>query len=634
MAAQAKYKEFSEASWGLFPALTLLNGGALILTALAFNASRNGETWAIPLFWLSLLIMFAPTAMRLSSSAIARRERIGLIVVLGLALYLVKALHSPLYFSLHDEFLHWRTAIDIQLTHFLFAENTILTVSPLYPGLEVVTTAFANLSGLPIYQAGLVTLGIARIAFMLALYLFYEYAGHSAQIGGIAALLYMGNSNFLFFDSQFSYESLALPIATTVLYAVMFRQRSGDRGWAKLFLLILPMIIMVAMTHHLTAYVLVGLLFLWALTALVLNRVRREWRDVGVIAVMAAVIVVGWNGLTGNMSSGYLEPVFRGGITELLRLITSAEGGRALFQSASGQDAAVWERVIGIAAVVFVLAALPFGVLKIWYGTIRHWLKRDDKIALTEFDTWHRYTGSPVACAFTLLVFLHPLMQGFRLTSAGWEIANRSSEFVFWAIAFIAAVGVLSTPFRRIPRPIWALGFTVWASVIFMGGVIAGWPPWARLPGSYLVSADSRSVEPQGILAATWAGEHLDPTQRIAADRINTLLLGTYGHLRPLTHQYDQLYIAPVFLSPQLGSYERGLIMRSNLRYALVDRRLSTELPRVGVYFEAGEPNSNAYTAPASLAALRKFDMLPGVDRIFDSGDIRIYDLGGFDANP
>jgi hypothetical protein len=547
----------------------------------------------------------------------------------------VKVLHSPMYFSLHDEFLHWRTAIDVQMTRYLFAENTILTVSPLYPGLEVVTTAFADLSGLPLFEAGLIALGVARIAFMLALYLFYEYVGHSAQIGGIAALLYMGNSNFLFFDSQFSYESLALPIATAVLYAVMFRQRSGDRSWLKLVVLILPMVLLVAMTHHLTAYVLVGLLVVWSVTALLLNRVRREWRDVGMIAVLAGVIIFGWSLLAGNVTSGYLLPVIQGGIGELIRLITNEESGRALFQSATGQDSAVWERVVGIASVVFILAAVPFGVLKIWRATVVRWLNRDKhNTTLNELDTWHRYTGSPVASVFTLLVFLHPVMQGFRLTSAGWEIANRSSEFVFWAMAFIATVGVLTTRTRWIPQVVWAPVFTLWASVIFMGGVIAGWPPWARLPGDYLVSADSRSVEPQGILAAQWAGEHLNPQDRIAADRVNTLLLATYGHLRPVTHQYDELYISPVFLSPVIGSYERELLRRTDLRYALVDGRLSTQLPRVGVYFEAGEPNANDYDAPASLAALRKFDVLAGVNRLFDSGDIRNYDVGALGANP
>jgi hypothetical protein len=628
-ATQAK-----EARWGWFPALTLLNATALVLISVAFTASRNQQEWSTALFWLSLLLIFVPTAYRLTVVSIARRERIGLIVVAGLAFYLVKVLHSPLYFSLHDEFLHWRTAIDIVMNTHLFSDNTILTVSPLYPGLEVVTTALTSLSGLSIFESGIIMLGVARIAFMLALYLFYEYVGQSALIGSLAALLYMGNSNFLFFDSQFSYESLALPIATAVLFAVVFRQRSGERSMGKLLLLILPMITLVAMTHHLTAYVLLGFLGLWTVIALLWNRIKGEWLDVGVITILGGMIVVGWSLFAGNITSGYLGPVIQGGVSELIKLILNEESGRQLFQSASGQDSAIWERVVGILSVLFILAPLPFGVLQIWRQPFRKQERGVGIMRASALQNFSRYSSNPVAFAFTLLVFLQPVMQGFRLTSAGWEIANRSSEFVFWAIAFIVSIGMLYIRTFPVIKRFWTPMFVVWASVIFMGGIIAGWPPWARLPGPYLVSADSRSVEPEGIAAAQWAGTHLDPADRIAADRTNTLLLATYGRLNPVTHQNDNIYLAQLFLLPQVTPYEQQLAAQIHLRYALVDARLSTQLPRVGVYFEAGEPNSNDYDEPASLEALTKFDRMPSVSRLFDSGNIRVYDVSRLDANP
>ena len=635
--ANTHANEAKEARWGWFPALTLLNATALILISVAFTASRNQQEWSTALFWLSLLMIFVPTAYRLSLPSIARRERVGLIVVAGLAFYLVKVLHSPLYFSLHDEFLHWRTAIDIAMSTHLFSDNTILTVSPLYPGLEVVTTAFSSLSGLSIFQAGIAMLGVARIVFMLALYLFYEYVAQSPQIGAVAALLYMGNSNFLFFDSQFSYESLALPIATAVLFAVIFRQRNADRSLFKLLLIILPMITLVAMTHHLTAYVLLGFLGLWTVVALVWNRIKGEWLDVGIITVLGGLIVVGWSLFAGNITSGYLGPVIQGGVSELIRLILNEESGRQLFQSATGQDSALWERVVGILSVLFILAPLPLGVVQIWRTPFRKQERSEGGISIMragDLQNFSRYSSNPVAFVFTLLVFLQPIMQGFRLTSAGWEIANRSSEFVFWSIAFIVSIGMLQIRGYRVIRRIWTPMFLLWATVIFMGGIISGWPPWARLPGPYLVSADSRSIEPQGIAAAQWAGAHLDPTQRIAADRTNTLLLATYGHMNPVTHQNDNLYLAQLFLLPEITSYEQQLAAQVHLRYVLVDTRLSTQLPRVGVYFEAGEPNSNSYDEPASLAALTKFDRMPSVSRLFDSGDIRIYDVSRLDANP
>jgi uncharacterized membrane protein len=624
-----------DARWGWLPALTLTSALALVLAAFAFSASRSGQAWATTLYWISLLLIFAPAALRLAITSIPRRERIGLIVVVGLALYTVKVLHSPLDFTFHDEFLHWRTAADILSSQHLFAENTILTVSPLYPGLEIVTTAFANLSGLPIYLSAMITLGIGRLVFMLALYLLYEQVGHSAQIGSIAALVYMANSNFLYFDSQFSYETLSLPIATAVLCAVLYRQRQHDHSRSRLLALILPMLLMVVITHHLTAYVLVAFLSLWALLAVFVNRREREWLDVGITAILSMVVVIGWMQFTGNVTEGYLGPVFSGGITELFRLILSDESGRMLFQGAAGQVSPSWERIVGLLSVVFILAALPFGVVQVWRSPFgRRFRDAGVKVlSSSALQAWKRYGTNPIAFALTLLVLVYPAMQGFRLTASGWEIANRSSEFVFWATAFIAAIGVLSLRWSRV-RSLWIVGFIVWATVIFIGGAISGWPPWARLPGSYLVSADTRSIEPQSIAAAQWTGTYLNPADRIASDRINTLLLATYGRMRPVTHQYDHLYMSPVFASLEFGPVERALLEEVGLRYVLVDDRLSTGLPRVGVYFEAGEPGGGQYAVPLPTAALTKFDRRPDISRIFDSGDIQIYDVSRLDAIP
>src|SRR5689334_11075229 len=87
------------AGWGLFPLLCLSNSLALLLIALAYTASRNSVDWAQGLFWLSLLVLFVPTAVRIVSPSIARKERIALVVLLGCSLYLVKVLQSPFDFT-------------------------------------------------------------------------------------------------------------------------------------------------------------------------------------------------------------------------------------------------------------------------------------------------------------------------------------------------------------------------------------------------------------------------------------------------------------------------------------------------------------------------------------------------------
>ena len=79
----------------------------LLLIALA------GTAWADLFFWLGLLLIILPVAYRLFSVAVSRQERIGLVVFLGLSLYLVKVMHSPFMFTFSDELLHFRNADNI-----------------------------------------------------------------------------------------------------------------------------------------------------------------------------------------------------------------------------------------------------------------------------------------------------------------------------------------------------------------------------------------------------------------------------------------------------------------------------------------------------------------------------------------
>jgi hypothetical protein len=217
-----------------------------------------------------------------------------------------------------------------------------------------------------------------------------------------------------------------------------------------------------------------------------------------------------------------------------------------------------------------------------------------------------------------------------RLTERGAEAANRGAAFLFVAIAFALATWLVEQPFgARLGRR-WMTAACAWATIIFLGGVTVGWPPpWARMPGPYLPAADSRSIEREGLAAAAWTRALLGPDNRLIADRTNRLLMGAYGEQRPVTGYADKVQISQVFLAPTLGPAERQIMRAGRVRYVLIDRRLSDGLPSAGVYFERGEVPGNLHTAPIDPAALTKFDTLAGVSRLFDSGNIVIYDVAG-----
>jgi hypothetical protein len=162
---------------------------------------------------------------------------------------------------------------------------------------------------------------------------------------------------------------------------------------------------------------------------------------------------------------------------------------------------------------------------------------------------------------------------------------------------------------------------------MFMGGVVLGFPYWARLPGPFLVSADPRSVGPIGISAATWMLDNLGAENRLMTDRVNRALTATYGRQHPISAVGDQVDVKGAYFTAALDAETRRELQRARVRYVLADERLTASLPYTGVYVERGEIRNGRWTEPLPAIALEKWDTLASVDRIYDNGSIRLYDL-------
>jgi hypothetical protein len=330
-----------------------------------------------------------------------------------------------------------------------------------------------------------------------------------------------------------------------------------------------------------------------------------ENRDPSGIVLLALVISLAWLVYIAGLTVGYLTPVVWSGISELIRLIAGEVIARELFRDYSGQLAPIWERMAGFASVIFILVGLPFGVLRVW----------------------RRYRADSLALALAAGAFAYPASLGLRLTHFGAEASNRTSEFLFVPIAFVLAVAATELWLHRPKSWLRPALFASWAAVIFAGGVIVGVPRWGRMPGPYLVAADTRSIEPKGLAAAEWMRTTVGPGNRVAMDRINGLLMGSYGGQTTVRYSYEGTGLAWVFFPPTFGPTELGLLQSGRIHYVVVDHRLSAQLPVVGIYYEMGEPDTYRHSTPMDPEAMTKFDRVVGAQRVFDSGDIVIYDV-------
>ena len=140
-----------------------------------------------------------------------------------------------------------------------------------------------------------------------------------------------------------------------------------------------------------------------------------------------------------------------------------------------------------------------------------------------------------------------------------------------------------------------------------------------------MVGADARSVSPQGLAAARFAAKYLPGESRTLVDRSNGTLLGSYGGLDQILGQIHGIPVARVLFGRQLGTADEKVIRNDAIAYVVIDQRLSRELPNLGFYMEPGEPGAYTRTRPISLAALNKFHVDDGLNRIYTNGPIAIY---------
>ena len=605
-----------------FLLLTLVASVGLLVCSggLAYARSHPASSLGEALFWIGLLLIVGPFTARMATLGPARWERLASLLVVGVLLYLVKVVHDPYAFVYSDEWVHFNNAQEIARTGALFHPNPIIPVTARYPGLEAVTATLASTSGLSLFASGLLLLGAARIVLILALFFLFERLTGSARIAGAAGLVYATNPNFIFWSAQFSYESLALALAALSLVAAVAMPAAGGEpqqdgpvnlgsrlattarladervGWG-----IAASLAAVAtvVTHHISSWALCIALLSACVVASLRRSTRRDapWLVAGV-AVTATIL---WEYEVAPSTGSYLLPVLRRGFQQTIDTLRGRSSGRGLFESTVGasheQVAPYWQRGIAIAAVGLIVLALPFG----WRQITR------------------RYTANPWVITLGIAAALYVAMLPMRLVPAAWETSNRSSEFLFVGVAL--TIGLAAS--RRWWTSRWFSPLAaVYIAVLLVGGVVAGWPPRVLLSQPYRAQVGNAVIGTQPSAAASWAADVLGPNHRFAAPEAVGRELLVHGDQTAFVTSapFD---IRGIVFGNVITSGMVSTLADRRIRYVATDRRASGD-DSMGGYFFGGAGN----TAVVNPRAAQKYNGFFGVDRIFDSGDIVVYDVG------
>lgn len=573
----------------------------ILLHAMAAGGSRHDAWWAVGLYWASLLVMFIPCASVVVSTSSSDRDRVIASMVLGAGILIARFVLYPNLFAYHDELMHMNTVRLIVDKHRLFVTNSALPVSTYYPGLEVVTAGFHSLTGLSEHVSGMLLLMFSRLIMTLSLIGTVRRVTGSVRIGCMAALVYTTNPQYLWFNSQFAYQSLALPLTLATVY-VALGATNRSRRWSVAGASILA--IGVAVTHHLTSVALLVSLTIWWLIE---RRKRGESllaRVVGGVAAVLTIFIALWTATVGDAILSYIASIGQSSIDSLVQFFRGQDR-HELFSDYSGYRTPVWERVLSLSSVALIMVLLVPSTL-----AARSWLKRTSSIAIF----------------LALVGITYPIIPGGHLTRATSEVSDRASGFLYVGLGFLFAWWI-ARKYVTLPPSVRRLvvGGLV---VLFVGGTVVGsGPQWLRLPGPYQAAADNRSVDEYNLATSRWMQANLSSDNPTLSDRINRLLVSSIGQQYSVTHIGDGVESSPVFFDPEVTQNVLSTLHQGKVVYVVMDTRTATQLPRVGVYLEQGEENSYKHKVPINPRAFTKFDTALGVSRIYDNGHVLIFDV-------
>ena len=599
----------------------------VFLVALAYARAREGLSLTTPLFWAGQILLFAFISFRVLSPSTAPRDREFLVLLYASAQAMMRWAYSPHMFTWADELQHYRSLLNVLETHHLFDWNFSLPISPRYPALENVTAELAQVSPVEPFIAGVIIAGVSHLLLVACILLLFREVSGSSYIACVGATLYLVVSpQARYLHTSFVYETAALPfVALSIFFSIRFASRR--RGRYQSFAGLLACAAIVAMTHHVSALATVTFLGVLALATALSRDTHNLSRPIALCAGSAALIVGCWIYFVAPTTRDYLGSSV-GAITSGLSKLGHVQGKDTLWRPAMplvdliGQPAGVLLMTVLLA--VSLRLALDFRFAR-------------ERPPLLRSFIWIAFVSYGVAIASRLFA------------ADGGELAGRMFAFVSLFTALAVAVvferlASLDLGLRRRlasfdlgrlhPRSVLMLSrisgglvsATAVAIALLVHSITVGMPAfWQRVPDSFWIEGWQSGIDDVYTSRAEWAATNLQPGSRLFGDFESLLLMSVVGELEPVA------YPGSVYYHERLTPEDFAFIDGQAVTYVDVDTRLGLKtLPPTGKYFQIDIAIDNFPKRIIRPEDLVKFDNIPGISRIYDSGIDHFYDLRSF----
>lgn len=492
-------------------------GAALVVWAYRLAPTARIQSYD-PIFWAGMLLAYLAVTWR----ALTGRYAVAWLGLLGLFTLLPKFWMSqggPLYF---DEIAHFALLRNVVSAGRLFQHTPLLPIATYYPGLESAAAAIHWLTGLSLWDSGLTLIAVVHCLLPVQIYYIARALQAPHRWAAVAGLVYATNPSFIYDDTMFGYESLAILLMLTVvrLYLeAMAAERYGSRTWRQSLstaLLIAVISLGLVFTHHL--YSLAGIVLLLA-GALLVKPItgfadrKGGWRRLFVrwVPVLTLATCFGlWVVFVAAGTLRYLSPWVSGTASDLVALVSGSKRSGATRTIFSHSTIPGYEHVAAIGAPVVIAVALLFAGIG--------WLR---KPALRRNFLWS-----------FLLTAAYLVSLPLTLTTEGENGAHFTWPTTYVGVALLpAALAILFEWDKRSPqlkRRVATAGAAALA-VLLVGNVAAGTAVDHRFPGPYEFGSDTLSVTPETLAFANWVRAHLGPGARIVTDRFTALALTAHA---------------------------------------------------------------------------------------------------------
>lgn len=607
----------SRGRWAVWVGLLIGVAAVCLSYSVAGRATQSGEQAKFVLLWIGILAFAWPAAKRLANPRATESERMAIVTAAGLFTYLPKLLRSPDVAVFYDEIAH-RTQVERLLEDgSLFQPNPAVRVIPSYPGLHTLTGALQELSGLSTWHAGILLIAVLHVVSAIGVYTLVRRVTASVVVAGLAGLIWCIAPGAMFFNAQFSYQSLAIVLYVWTAVCVAEAQSAHGRSrwsWTAIAAVLATAIVV---THHLTSYALVGLLLAFTIAALLGRRLDPpgSWQPAAALLGVALVVNAVWMWIRGGQRAvtsirDYLMPYPEGGFDQIWGAITGT-GERRTFFVRSGLPA--WEQA---AALIAPLAAIALGILGI-------------RLLL-------RMSRRPSSAAWGLVGFsaLYVAALPFVLTQSGAQGAHRSFPFTYLGVSLVVAAGLASligSASQRTgrARALRQTGILALIAVILVGNTAANVNEFDRFPGPWEAGADSRSHTAELDRAATWL-RSFDSEDRLVADLYTGTTLGIEGTTRAACAVAaacpGDLAIWRFYDGQPIRERDIEVLRRDGYRFLAVDRRMATTTPRSGFWFNRGEEGAFE-REPYEAAALARLEGFPWLRKVYASTNYDLYEI-------